>query len=186
MVDVKDDGSFVMDLNYFDYCVGLKMINERFCDLFSAPARKPEGKLTQHYKDVASSIQAAAQEIILKMARHVRKVTDKDDLCLAGGVALNCTANGRILKEKIFKNIWVQPAAGDAGGALGAALAAWYEYFDNPRTVDGKSDAMMGAYLGPEYDGRYIEAFLKRENIKYTKVADGILRRSARLIGDRK
>jgi carbamoyltransferase len=187
LIDLKDDGSFVLNLEYFDYCVGLKMINALFEDLFSAPVRLPERKLTQHYMDVASSIQAVTEEIVLRMARYVRNVTGKENLCLAGGVALNCVANGKILKEKIFKNIWVQPAAGDAGGALGAALAVWYEYFSNTRFADDSHDAMRGSYLGPEYDDKFIEDFLIKNNIKFTCLNnEDILEKIARLINDGK
>ena len=132
-MDLKEDGSFKLNMKYFGYCNGLKMTNWRFERLFGGPARKPETRITQKDMDIAASIQKVTEEIMLRMARHVHKVTGQDKLCLAGGVALNCVGNGRILREGPFKEIWIQPASGDAGGALGAALLVWYKYLGNKR-----------------------------------------------------
>jgi carbamoyltransferase len=151
LLDLKDDGSFRLNLRYFDFPAGLRMTNARFDALFGAPARKPESKLTQHYMDAARSIQEVTEEILFRMARHIRRETGLANLCLAGGVALNCVANGRILREGVFDRIWIQPAAGDAGGALGAALIAWHHALEQPREADGTHDSMRGAYLGPEF-----------------------------------
>ncbi len=175
LLDVKEDGSFKMDMSYFNYCAGLTMTNEKFHKLFGLPPRKPETKLTQKYMDIARSVQYATEEIVLKMARHVHKTTGMKYLCLAGGVALNCVANGRILREGPFEDIWIQPAAGDAGGALGTALVIWHEYLDKPRTVDGINDLQSASYLGPEFDNDSVEKYLKENNIPYQKVSDADL-----------
>jgi carbamoyltransferase len=175
IVDVKEDGSFRLNLDYFNYCVGLTMTSPKFHNLFGAPPRKPESKLTQRDMDIAKSIQEVTEEIMLKMARHVHKVTGKKNLCLSGGVALNCVANGRILREGPFENIWIQPAAGDAGSALGAALYAWYQYLGKERRADGKKDSMKGSYLGPDVVNDEVEAFLKGQNIPYIKLSDAAL-----------
>ncbi len=167
LIDFKEDGSFKLNMEYFDYCAGLTMTNHKFHKLFGGPPRKPESRLTQREMDLAHSIQDATEEIMLRMARHVHKETGQENLCLAGGVALNCVGNGRILKEGPFKNIWIQPAAGDAGGALGAALFTWYSYLGNPRKADGRKDFEKAAYLGPEYKNGGIEAFLKKRDIPY-------------------
>ena len=153
LIDIKDDGSFWLNMDYFNYAVGLTMTNEKFNKLFGGPPRKPETMPTQKDMDLARSIQDVTEEIVLKMACHVRRETGKKNLCLAGGVALNCVANGKLLREGIFENIWIQPASGDAGGALGAALVVWYEYLGNKRqaTSDKQIDGMQGAYLGPEF-----------------------------------
>ena len=161
LIDLKDDGSFRLNMKYFDYCVGLRMTNNYFHDLFDGPPRKPETKLTQKEMDLARSVQDVTEEVMLRMARHARKVTGSKNLCLAGGVALNCVGNGKILEAKIFDHVWIQPAAGDAGGALGAALYAWYQYLGNPRKVDGKRDSLNGSYLGPEFKNDFIEEYLK-------------------------
>ena len=151
LLDLKEDGSFRLDMRYFNYCTGLTMTNDAFADLFGAPVRKPETDLlTPFHMDIAASLQAATEEIVLRLARAARRETGIANLCLAGGVALNCVANGKILKEKIFDRIWIQPAAGDAGGAVGAAYAAWHTEFGKPRVVNPR-DAMHGSYLGPEY-----------------------------------
>lgn len=151
LMDLKEDGSFRLDMRYFNYCTGLTMTNAAFADLFGQPVRRPETDLlTPFHMDIAASLQAATEEIVLRLARAARAETGMKNLCLAGGVALNCVANGKILKEKIFENIWIQPAAGDAGGAVGAAYAAWHTEFGKPRAVNPR-DAMKGAYLGPEY-----------------------------------
>ena len=140
LIDIKPDGSFRLNLKYFNYPVGLTMTNERFHRLFGDPPRKPEAAITQKHMDIARSIQDVTEEIMVKIAWHVHKLTKQDNLCLAGGVALNCVGNGKILKEVPFKNIWIQPASGDAGGALGAALLTWHQYLDNPRTADNIHD----------------------------------------------
>ena len=167
LMDLKPDGSFQLDMKYFDYCAGLRMTNANFHRLFGGPPRKPESRLTQRQMDLACSIQGATEEVMLRMARHARQVTGLKNLCLAGGVALNCVGNGKILAEKIFDNIWVQPAAGDAGGALGAALYTWYQCLENPRTADNKKDSLRGSYLGPEFTGDFIEDYLNKNSIPY-------------------
>lgn len=165
LVDIKPDGSFHLNLQYFNYPVGLTMTNERFHRLFGEAPRKPEGPITQKHMDIARSIQEVTEEIMVKIASHVYKTTKQDYLCLAGGVALNCVGNGKILKEVPFKNIWIQPASGDAGGALGAALLAWYQYLDHPRSADNTHDQQKGSLLGPMPD----------ENIKGLAEAQGWL-----------
>ncbi|MBZ5667094.1 MAG: hypothetical protein LAO30_21135 [Acidobacteriia bacterium] len=162
LIDLKEDGSFKMNMEYFDYCAGLKMTSKKFDRLFGGPPRQSESKLTQREMDLARSLQEVTEEIMLRQARHVRKETGERNLVLAGGVALNCVGNGRILRETPFEDIWIQPAAGDAGGALGAALFAWYAYLGNARNVDGKKDAQRGSYLGPEYDDVEILRFLSK------------------------
>ncbi|MBU4346283.1 MAG: carbamoyltransferase [Candidatus Omnitrophica bacterium] len=170
LIDLKDDGSFKLNMKYFGYCNGLRMINWRFERLFSGSPRKAETRITQKEMDIAASIQKATEEVMLKMTRYVHKVTGQDKLCLAGGVALNCVGNGRILRAGPFKDIWIQPASGDAGGALGAALLAWYKYLGNRRQVDNKNDKQRTSYLGPHYEDDYIEKFLIQEGIPYQKL----------------
>jgi carbamoyltransferase len=160
VVDVKKDGSIRLNLSMFDFLGGLKMTNRRFEKLFDGPPRKPEAPITQREMDIAASIQKVTEEIVLKMARHVRHETGMKHLCMAGGVALNCVANGRILREKIFEDIWIQPAAGDAGGALGAALSVWHRFLGNKRIISGKGDSQQGSYLGPAYSQGAIKTFL--------------------------
>ena len=167
LIDVKDDGSFKMNMKYFDYCAGLTMTNHNFNKLFGGQPRKPETDLTQREMDLARSIQNVAEEIVLKMARHVHKETGMKNLCLAGGVALNCVANGRLLRESPFEKYWIQPAAGDAGGAIGAALAGWFKYLDKPRNVNGKNDFQKGSYLGPEYSEVEIKDYLESKKIPF-------------------
>lgn len=187
LIDLKEDGSFKLNIKYFNYCVGLTMTNDKFHRLFGGPPRKPESQLTQREMDLARSVQDVTEEVMLRMARHIRKTTGMRNLCLAGGVALNCVGNGKILKEKIFDNIWIQPAAGDAGGALGAALFVWYRYLSNSRTANGKQDSLYGSYLGPEYNDTEIEAFLKQDSIPYEKVSSQALpEKIADLIADEK
>jgi len=157
LIDLKEDGSFRLDQDYFDYCTGLRMTNSRFDTLFGGPARGPEQLLEQRHMDLAASVQAVTEEVVLRMTRALAKETGQKNLCLAGGVALNCVANGKVLRDGAFENIWVQPAAGDAGGALGAALAAYHLFKGQPRKVSGKGDAMQGSYLGPEYTQQDIE-----------------------------
>ncbi len=169
LIHLKDDGTFRLHLEYFDFCAGLRMTNGKFAALFSRPARSSEDPLTQDHMDIAASLQAVTEEVVLRLARSVRRETGLKNLCLAGGVALNCVANGKVLREKIFENIWIQPAAGDAGGALGAALAAYHLQLHQPRQVL-PGDAMKGAYLGPEFAEAEIEAQLKQVGARYRKV----------------
>ncbi|MEX0324477.1 MAG: carbamoyltransferase [Puniceicoccaceae bacterium] len=171
LIDVKADGSLRLNLDYFHFLRGFKMTNTKFDQLFGGPMRKPETQLEQRHMDLARSIQVVTEETMLKLARHAREVTGKANLCLAGGVALNCVANGKILREKLFDNIWIQPAAGDAGGALGAALAVWHMHKEHPqpRTVQ-KPDSMQGAFLGPGFSDEQIEAVLQHHNAVYQKL----------------
>ena len=171
LLDVKEDGSFAVNMDYFSYATGLTMTNDKFHKLFDGPPRKPETKLTQKEMDLARSIQEVTENIMLKTARHVRQKTGQKNLCLAGGVALNCVANGKILKEGLFENIWIQPAAGDAGGALGAALWAWHQYLGNNRTPN-PSESQKGSFLGPKFSNQEIEEFLKLKKVPYQKIED--------------
>ncbi len=187
LIDVKEDGSFKMNMDYFNYCVGLTMTSNKFHKLFGGPPRKPESKLTQKEMDLARSVQEVAEEIVLKMAKHVKKQTGMKYLCLAGGVALNCVSNGKILRSGLFDDIWIQPAAGDAGGAIGCALFTWYQYLENQRNVNGKADFMKGAYLGPEFHNDSIESYLKKNEYSYQKLFDEELPdKIADLIADKK
>lgn len=170
LIEVKDDGSFFLNMEYFDYCVGLRMTNKKFEKLFGQPARKSETKLTPFHMDIAKSIQEVTEEIVLKIGRYVHSQTKLNQLVLAGGVALNCVSNGRLLREGPFSDIWVQPAAGDAGGALGAALFAWHQYMDGPRETCNQLDFQKGSYLGPKYTTSEIKSFLDSENIPYEEV----------------
>ncbi len=172
IIDVKDDGSFRLDMSYFDFCTGLRMTNAKFDALFGAPARDPESLLTQRDMDLAASIQAVTEEVVLRLGRSIAKDTGEKNLCLAGGVALNCVANGKLLRENCFENIWVQPAAGDAGGALGAALVAYHHFQGQPRRLNGAMDGMKGSYLGPEYSQADIETRLTAAGAKFTVHAD--------------
>ncbi|NDH61467.1 MAG: hypothetical protein EBY18_07390 [Alphaproteobacteria bacterium] len=151
IVDLKEDGTFRLDQSYFDYCTGLRMTNDKFAGVFGIKRRTPEEELTQVHMDLAASVQAVTEEIVLRLGRSVRKETGARNICLAGGVALNCVANGKLLRENVFDNIWVQPAAGDAGGAVGAAFAAYHGFMGQPRKLNGHMDGMAGSYLGPEY-----------------------------------
>ncbi len=167
LLDIKDDGSFRLNQDYFNYATGLTMTNEKFNNLFGSKPRNPQNeKITQFHMDIAASIQKVTEEIMLKLARAIRKEYKVKNLCLAGGVALNCVANGKILKEKIFDNLWIQPAAGDAGGSLGAALALWYTDQENERIIDPE-DSMKGSYLGTEYSQNEIEKELKSLGAKF-------------------
>ena len=170
LVDLKEDGSFKLNMKYFGFCNSLRMTNSRFNLLFGELPRKPEAKITQKHMDIAASIQNVTEEIMFKIAVHVHKVTGQDKLCLAGGVALNCVGNGRILREGPFKDIWIQPASGDAGGALGAGLLTWYKYLGNKREADGVNDSQKASLLGPSYSDAYIESFLKKQNITYRRL----------------
>jgi len=174
LLDVKEDGTFRLDMSYFNYATGLTMTNSKFDKLFGGPPRTAETELTQREMDIARSIQVVTEEVVLKIVRNVHKELGTDYLCLAGGVALNCVSNGRILREGPFKDIWIQPAAGDAGGALGAALSVWHEYLEKPREVsDG--DAMQGAYLGPRADGDSIRSYLDGVGASYDELDDDAL-----------
>ena len=174
LLDLKDDGTFRLDMQYFNYCTGLTMTNQKFDALFGGPARPPESRLTQREMDIAASIQVVTEEVVLRLARTLHKETGQENLCLAGGVALNCVANGRVLREGPFKKIWVQPAAGDAGGALGAAAIAWHEYAGNPRNVM-PGDAMRGSFLGPQFAEADIQRVLDAAGAKYVKLTDDVL-----------
>ena len=186
LIDLKDDGTFRLNMKYFNYATGLTMTNKRFADLFGAPARTPETQLAQKEMDIARSIQAVTEEVVLRLARTIHKELDADYLCLAGGVALNCVANGRILREGPFKDIWIQPAAGDAGGALGAALVAWHDYHDEPRTVNSQ-DSMEGSYLGPRYADNTIKTQLDGMHAVYQHLDDaGLENRLGDILADEK
>ncbi|MEE9139711.1 MAG: carbamoyltransferase [Alphaproteobacteria bacterium] len=185
LMDLKEDGSFRLDQSYFDYCTGLRMTNGRFDDLFGGPPREPSEPVTQRHMDMAASIQAVTEEAVLRMTRALAAETGARNLCLAGGVALNCVANGKVLGEGRFRNIWIQPAAGDAGGALGAALTAYYHFQGRPRAVDNAIDAMDGAYLGPEFSQVEIEARLARAGARF-EALDGarLVETTTRAIAD--
>ncbi|KAA3607036.1 MAG: hypothetical protein DWQ06_00520 [Calditrichaeota bacterium] len=170
LIDIKDDGSFKLNMEYFNYCAGLTMTNEKFDKLFGAPPRKSETTISQREMDLARSVQSVTEEVMLKTARHIRKTTGMKNLVMAGGVALNCVGNGKILEEKIFDKIWIQPAAGDAGGALGCALYTWHRYLGNSRKADGLNDFQYGSYLGPDFGDQEIEDFLSKNNLKHRKL----------------
>jgi len=173
LIDIKEDGSFKLDMSYFNYTTGLTMTNEKFDALFGAPPRKSESTLTQREMDLAASIQKITEEIMIKLARHAKELTGSDNLCMAGGVALNCVGNGELLRENIFKNLWIQPAAGDAGGALGGAYSAYYQELDHPRTINPQEmDKMQGAYLGPKFSDEEIKTYLDSVNAIYHHIED--------------
>jgi carbamoyltransferase len=174
LLDLKPDGTFRLNMDYFNYPTGLTMTNKRFNKLFGGPPRKSEAKITQREMDIARSIQVVTEDIVLKLATTAKNELNVDYLCLAGGVALNCVANGKLKKEGLFKDIWVQPAAGDAGGALGAALCTWYEYLENPRVVNPE-DSMQGSYLGPRFSQGQIKTYLDSVNATYTILDDSVL-----------
>jgi carbamoyltransferase len=175
LIDIKEDGSFHLDLDYFDYCTGLAMTNRRFDELLGAPRRPPDGKLTQHYADVAASAQAVVDEIVVRLTRSLAAETGAEALCMAGGVALNCVANAKVLRDGAFRRLWIQPAAGDAGGALGAALAAFHLYAGGARAASGGSDAMQGALLGPEFEQHEIEQRLRAVGARFTVLTEDAL-----------
>jgi carbamoyltransferase len=175
LIDLKADGTFRLNMDCFNYCTGLTMTNGKFESLFGGPARKPETLLTQRDMDLARSMQEVTEEIMLRLARTLQRETEAENLCLAGGVALNCVGNGRILREGPFKEIWIQPAAGDAGGALGAALAAWHRFEGKPRSVNGRGDSMQGSLLGPSFSNEEIEHYLKSKDAPYEYLADDVL-----------
>lgn len=173
LIDIKEDGSFKLNMDYFNYTVGLTMTNKKLDKLFGRKRRKSESDISQFEMDVARSLQDVTEEVMIKLAKTAQKITGSKNLTLAGGVALNCVGNGKILKEKIFDNIWIQPAAGDAGGALGVAQAIYYQYFDNPRTCyENGLDNMKGCYLGKQFSNDEVEDYLKSIGAKYKKVAD--------------
>ncbi len=187
LIDVRPDGSFRMNMDYFSYCAGLTMTNEKFDKLFGGPRRKPETPLAQREMDLARSVQDALEEILLKIARHIHKVTGEEYLCLAGGVALNCVANGRLLREGPFKDIWIQPASSDAGGALGAALYVWHHYLGNPRKADGVNDTQRGSLLGPGFTDDEIGAYLAEAKVPCRKLTRAeLVRETADLIAGEK
>ncbi|MGD8705675.1 MAG: carbamoyltransferase N-terminal domain-containing protein, partial [Syntrophobacterales bacterium] len=167
IIDLKEDGSIRLNLSYFDFLGGLRMTNNRFAKLFGGPPRTPETEITQREMDIAASIQAVTEEVVMKMANHVHKETKQKNLCLAGGVALNCVANGRLLREGPFENIWIQPAAGDAGGALGAALSVWHRYLGNERAHPKGYDSQLGSYLGPSFPNGVVKEFLESRGHTY-------------------
>ena len=172
LIDLKEDGSFTLNQEHFGYLSGLTMTNGSFARLFGGPPREPETKLTQREMDLARSVQDVCEEVMMRMARTAHRETGLDNLCLAGGVALNCVGNGRILREGPFKQIWIQPAAGDAGGALGVAQLIWHRHMGKPRKADGKRDTQRGSYLGPEYSPEEIKAFLDARGAAYERIAD--------------
>lgn len=172
LIDVKPDGSYRLNMSYFDYCTGLTMTNERFAKLFGAPVRSPDKLLTPFHMDVAASTQAVLDEIVLRMTRSLAKQTGSRNLCLAGGVALNCVTNGKVLRDGKFANVWIQPAAGDAGGALGAALAAVHIFKDEPRKING-GDSMSGAFLGPSFSQAEIETRLAKAGAHFAVLSEG-------------
>ena len=171
LLDLKEDGTFRLNMEYFNYATGLTMTNKKFADLFGSPAREAEGELTQKEMDIARSIQWVTEEIVLRLGRSVHKETGMDYLCLAGGVALNCVSNGRLLREGPFKEIWIQPAAGDAGGAIGAALSAYHELMEKPRVLQ-VPDATKGSYLGPQFSNDQIKTYLDKIGAKYVELDD--------------
>jgi len=175
LLDLKEDGTFRLKIDYFNYCTGLTMTNGKFDDLFGGPPRKPESLLTQRDMDLARSIQEVTEEVMLRLTRSLHRETGAENLCLAGGVALNCVGNGRILREGPYKNLWIQPSAGDAGGAVGAALTAWHKLENQARSIDGSKDAMKGSLLGPSYTNEEIEKFLKKKDAPYGLLNDEIL-----------
>jgi carbamoyltransferase len=187
LVDLKEDGSFRLNMKYFNYCAGLTMTNRRFDRLFGGPPRKPDTEITRREMDMARSVQAVAEEIIMRMVRHVHRMTRQRYLCLAGGVALNCVANGRVLREGPFEDIWIQPGAGDAGGALGVALFTWYRYLGNERKAATAARLQKASYLGPSFSDEAIEAFLRANDVVYEKLErEELVERVADLIAQQK
>ena len=187
LITVANDGSFKLDMNYFDYATGLTMTNKKFNALFGGPPRTSETDLTQREMDLAASVQKVTEDIILDLARAIAKETGERNLCLAGGVALNCVANGILLRENVFDKIWIQPAAGDAGGAIGAALSTWHLHHNNKRTTSKERDSMKGAYLGPEFSNFEIETELKACGAVYKKCSEGkLIEAVAEALADKK
>ncbi len=184
LIDLKEDGSFKLNMSYFNYCAGLTMTNRKFNKLFGASPRRRETELKQRDMDLARSVQTVTEEIMLRIARHVHRMTGEENLCLSGGVALNCVANGRILREGPFKRIWIQPAAGDAGGALGAALVVWHHYLNQPRQVENP-DSQSGSLLGPLFEDHEIESVLKKYEAVYEKYSSSeLVQKVAKFIGE--
>ena len=187
IIDLKDDGTFRLDQSYFDYCTGLRMTNDKFDALFGGTRRRADELLTQRHMDLAASIQAVTEEAVLRLTRGLKAETGVKNLCLAGGVALNCVANGKVLRDAKFDNVWVQPAAGDAGGALGAALTAYHLFQGQPRTLDGPLDAMQGSYLGPAFEQSDIEARLSKAGAKFEILTEeDVIASTAQAINDGK
>ena len=192
IVDLKEDGTFRLDQSYFDYCTGLRMTNDKFADLFCGPARKPDKELlTQKHMDLAASIQAVTEEIVLRLGKSVKKETGARNICLAGGVALNCVANGKLLRANVFDGIWVQPAAGDAGGAVGAAFSAYHGFLGQPRKlnghVGGHLDGMSGSYLGPEYKDDEVAERLTKAGARFSRLTyEQTIEQTAQALADEK
>ena len=187
LIDLKDDGSFAMNMDYFAYPTGLKMTNNKFAKLFDGPARKAESDLTQREMDLARSVQDVTEEIMTRMAKNVKKETGEKTLCLAGGVALNCVGNGKLLRQNIFNDIWIQPAAGDAGGALGAAYIAYHQYEGQPVKIKSMRGTQKGSYLGPSYTDEQIGKFLSIHNLKYEKCSEeDVIEKTSKLINNGK
>ena len=187
LIDIREDGSFALDMSYFDYCTDLTMTNEKFDALFGGPPRKQESTLTQREMDLAASVQIVVEEVVLKLAKGVARTTGEKNLCLAGGVALNCVANGKLLREKVFDRLWIQPAAGDAGGALGAALGAYHIMLNQPRNVSSDIDAMKGSYLGPEFSQQDIIERLTRCGAIFKMLSDDkVVEQTAQAMADGK
>ena len=187
LLDLKEDGTYRLDMSYFNYATGLTMTSRKFHDLFGGPPRKQESEISQKEMDIARSIQVVTEEIVLKLARTVHEEFNVDYLCLAGGVALNCVSNGRVQREGAFKDIWIQPAAGDAGGALGSALTVWYNYLENSRSTDNKNDKMNGSYLGRKFENEEITQFLDQKQVRYTQLADEkLMPKLAEILDDEK
>ena len=183
LMDLREDGSFRLNQKYFDYLTGLTMTGEKLADLFDGPPRAPESRITQREMDLARSVQEVCEEVMMRMARTVHQDTGLTDLCLAGGVALNCVGNGRLLRESPFENIWIQPAAGDAGGALGVAQLVWHRHLGQPRRLVNGTDSMRGAYLGPEFSPEEIESYLKDVGASYERLDEGdLMKRAAGLL----
>src|ERR1700754_1483749 len=188
VIDLKEAGNFRLDQSYFDYCPGLRMTNDKFAELFGGPARKPDKELLdQKHMDLAASVQAVTEEIVIRLARSVKKDTGAKNICLAGGVALNCVANGKLLRENIFDGIWVQPAAGDAGGAVGAAYAAYHGFMGQPRKLNGHMDGMAGSYLGPVFEDDEIAERLAKQGAKFTRLTrEQMIEQTAQALADEK
>src|SRR5712692_1630108 len=172
LLDLKPDGTFRLNMDYFAYCTGLTMTSRKFDALFGGPPREPETRLTQRDMDLARSVQDVTEEVMLRLARSLHQETGAENLCLAGGVALNCVGNGRLLRESPYRNLWIQPAAGDAGGAVGVALSAWHQREGRARKATGGGDGMRGGYLGPAYSNEEIERFLKKQGAPYARLSD--------------
>ncbi len=185
LIDIKSDGTFRLNLEYFDFMTGLRMTGKKFHALFGGPPRKPESPVTQKEMDIARSIQVVTEEVVLRLAKAVHRETGEKNLCLAGGVALNCVANGRLLREGPFEELWIQPAAGDAGGALGAAFSGWHQFMDRARKVDGKNDLMDGTYLGPKFPSSEVAARLKKLGAEFVELpADELDERLAEILAN--